>query len=82
MSDLGDTFRAWKEEKKSKKKSNVTNAYRILDSKGIEYQILSPNGPHLRIGNYDFWAGTGLFVCRTGKDRGRGIKNLLRRLDK
>lgn len=80
MSELGDTFKAWNEEKKAKKLSNAENSLRLLKEKGIEYELLSSNGPHLRIGDYDFWASTGLFVHRKSKQRGRGIHNLLRRL--
>lgn len=80
MSDLGEIFGAWKVEKKAKKLSNTENNLRILKEKGIEYELLSSNGPHLRIGDYDFWASTGLFVHRKSKQRGRGIHNLLRRL--
>lgn len=78
MSELGETFKAWDEEKTLKKRSNSESSISILKENGIVYKILSTNGPHLRIGEYDFWAGTGLWINRKSRKRGRGIFNLLK----
>lgn len=79
MSDLGDLFKALKEDSKAKKLDNVKASMALLVDAGIEYQVLSHNGPHLRVGKYDFWPSTGVWIDRESRRKYRGVSNLIRR---
>lgn len=80
MSELGEIFSAWREEKKEKKISNLEKSIQILDNNNINYDVLSDT--HYRISNYDFWPSTGLFINRKTGRKGRGVFNLIRNLQK
>lgn len=78
MSELGDTFREWREYKKKKKAKNLEFAPDILHENGIRFKALTME--HYRIGEYDFWPTTGLYIHRKTKKRGRGVFNLIKAL--
>lgn len=80
MSDLGDTFKAWDEEKRAKKRDNALSSLKILDDKLIPYSIVNTDNTHVRVGAYDFWPSTGLFMHRKSRCRGRGVFRLLGKL--
>ena len=80
MGDMGDIFNAMREDSKIRRSHNSKNSMRLLKESGFKFQLLSENGPHVRIGCFDFWASTGLFCSRDGKSKGRGVLNLLREL--
>lgn len=67
-------------EKQLQKKERIEVALKTLDEQGITFKILSVNGPHLRIGCYDFWPGTDLFLNRKTNKKGRGLNALLDKL--
>jgi hypothetical protein len=75
MSELGEIYSAWKEIKKDKKLSNLKQSLSLLDNLGIEYRALSST--HYRVGAYDYWPSTGLFIHTKTKKRGRGVCNLI-----
>lgn len=81
MSEIGDAFKFLKEERKRKKVDNVRSSMEILRHNGHIFSILSKNGPHLRIMDFDFWPSTGKFINSRTKKHGRGIFNLLRALN-
>lgn len=76
MSELGDDFKAWREDKRDKKENNYNRALDLLAEHGIKFERLSES--HLRIGEIDYWPSTGLFINRKTKKRGRGIINLIK----
>lgn len=78
MSDLGDAFKEYRAMRKVKKIKTIHASLDILDRNEIDYKILSKNGPHILVEEFDYWASTGLFINRKTKKRGRGIFNLLR----
>ena len=80
MSELGEIFGEWKKEKQEKKRSNATGSLAILDENKITYKRLSLD--HFRVGEFDFWPSTGLFIHLKTKWRGRGVFNLIRQLNK
>lgn len=81
MSDeTREIFQAMKQHSKEKREANKYQSMKWLEAAGIEYQILSPHGPHLRIGSYDFWPTTGKYINRLTKKTGRGILNLLKNI--
>lgn len=80
MSDweYAEAFKALKQDGQKKRASNLANSLNLLTAMGIEFRILSPS--HARVGEYDFWPSTGLFIHTKTKQRGRGVKNLIRRI--
>lgn len=76
--DLGETYRAWDEMKKQKRWENHENSLELLEKFKVEYVRLSTT--HYRIGEYDFWPTTGLFVHRKTQKRGRGVFRLLEKV--
>lgn len=80
MSDweYAEAFKALKEEGKIKRASNLANSLNLLTAMGITFRILSPT--HVRVGEFDFWPSTGLFIHTKTKQRGRGVRNLIRRV--
>lgn len=82
MGDMGEIFRAMREHKKETKQARKHWALQVLDDNRIEYQVLSENGPHLRLGEFDFWPSTGVFVHRKIRGlRGVGVKQLMKFLE-
>lgn len=75
MGDVGDDYRAWDEHKKAKKAANHVNSIDILKKEGVEFKQLNPD--HYRVGPYDYWPSTGLFIHLKTKKRGRGVFNLI-----
>lgn len=80
MGDVGDDFRAWKDYKKKKKAANLEWSPDILRENDIKFTILSME--HYRVGEFDFWPTTGLFIHRKTKQRGRGVRNLIAKIRK
>ena len=84
-SEMGETFRAWDEYKKNKRANNRDSSPKMLDGAGITYTSKNM-GAHLIIEHagvtVDFWPGTGKFIFRgdVKKPKGRGVRNLIRRL--
>lgn len=77
--DEGEFWRAVKEESRKKKQGNLHNSIAILDSRGIAYQQFSP--VHFRVGDYDYWPSTGKFWNQKTGEKGRGVFNLIKRIN-
>ena len=79
MSDMGDIFKALKEDRKIKKSSNKESSTQILIDHGIEFESKN-DGVHLIVtcgtGKIDFWPSTGKWTPRGERD-GRGISKLI-----
>lgn len=80
MSELGDDFRAWREHRRKKKAKNLEFAPDIFREHDVKFRMLSDD--HFRVGEFDFWPSTGLFIRRKNKERGRGIYNLIKIIQK
>jgi hypothetical protein len=78
MSELGDIFKAHREEAKLRKTKNAESSTALLNEKKVQYEVLSES--HLRVGDWDFWPSTGLFIHVKTKKRGRGVYNLLKKI--
>lgn len=78
MSDweYAEAFKALREEGRKKRASNLDNSLRLLYSMGVEFKLLSST--HARVGEFDFWPSTGLFIHIKTKKRGRGVHKLIR----
>lgn len=49
----------------------------LLEASGFKFTVLNQNGPHVRVGTFDFWPSTGRFVDRRNNKWGRTIEALL-----
>lgn len=78
MSEIGDYYKDIEEFSKDKKKSNLEKSKNILAQNKIKFTELSCN--HLRVGDYDFWPSTGLFIHIKTKKRERGVFNLVKKI--
>lgn len=80
MSDweYAEAFKALREEGRKKRAGNRLSSLEILTREGVEHRLLSHD--HVRVGDYDFWPSTGLFIHLKTKRRGRGVFNLLRKV--
>ena len=79
MGDMGDTFRAMRECAQQRRDCNTASSTRILQENGIPYATFN-NGVMLRIGIYDFFPSTGLFINRATKKKARGVFNLIKKI--
>lgn len=70
-----------KQGKKEKKWQNEKQSLDILRQRGIPFKILSEASAHYRVGDYDFWPTTGKFINQRTQEKGRGVFNLLKRLN-
>lgn len=80
MSELGELYSAWNEHKRAKKKLNYEQSLQLLADNGVVLKQLSPD--HFRIDDFDYWPSTGLFINRKTNKRGRGVFNLIKRLQR
>lgn len=79
MSEAGEVWKAMKEESAERRNRHRSNAPTILQGAGISYESKN-DGAHLVVAAeaiFDFWPGTGLWICRKNGKRGRGIRSLI-----
>ena len=78
MGDMAEEFRAMKEFSRKSRKNRRDFAPNFLKKHHIQFEQFTD--AHLRVGEWDFWPGTGKFKhMRTGES-GRGIENLVKRV--
>lgn len=82
MGDMKEYFDALDEEIAKRKASMALRSVLTLQAEGIKFTVLNQDGPHLRIGAFDFWPSTGRFVHRRTKRWGRALEGLLALLKK
>jgi hypothetical protein len=72
---------AMKKRSQERRASNRDSSARILELKTIPFKSKN-NGAHLIVNNgeVDFWPGTGLWIFRKCKSRGRGVYTLIYKL--
>lgn len=80
MSELGEMYRALREDSQFRKTCNHDKSLAILKEKGYNPKKLSPT--HYRVQDWDYWPSTGLFINIETKKRGRGVFGLLKLLTK
>lgn len=86
MSDLSETFAAIKEAARKKRASNRENGAALLVLKAVPFEERNL-GRHLIVsagsaGIVDYWPGTGLWIVRSNKKKGRGAAKLLELIQK
>lgn len=79
MSDLGDHFQAMKDHGKERKRYNLERSLGLLRANKVEFTKLTDH--HYRIGVYDFWPSTGVYLNRETKKKGRGVFNLIKKVE-
>lgn len=76
--EITEMWREIKQERQEKRQSNLEFSRKLLTKEGIKFEE-KPNG-HFIVGDYDFWATTGLYIHRETKKRGRGVFNLIKKI--
>ena len=77
MGEMKEYFDALDQEIAKRKASQSLRSVLVLQAQGIKFTVLNQNGPHLRVGAFDFWPSTGRFVHRATKRWGRTLEGLL-----
>lgn len=79
-SEIGETFTALRERSRARRANNRSKSADMLRAAGVAF-VARNGGAHLIVaGRWDAWPGTGLWVDRTTKERGRGVRELIRAL--
>lgn len=78
MGDMGDLYRDYRIQKKEKKFQNLEYAINVLK----DYEYRQADEYLFKVGPFDFWPSTGLFINRETGKKGRGINNLLPLIEK
>ena len=80
MGDMGDAFKAMREDSKARRSVNREGGAILLRCHGIDFESKN-DGAHLivqaRGHTIDFWPGTGLWRMRGSTQRHRGAKKLV-----
>lgn len=76
MGEMAELFRDLKKHNKEKKDYNRFASVDILDQKKIPYKKFTDD--HYRVGDFNFWPSTGLYIHVKTNVRGRGVFNLLK----
>lgn len=77
MSELGETFKAFKEERQKKRWSNYDQSLNNLTNWKIPFVVLNKGIGHILVCNdIDFWPTTGRWRRRVFGHTGRGIQKL------
>lgn len=78
MSDMGDAFKAMREDSIRKKQKNKEHCTKRLKMSSIPF-VSYNDGVHLFVvDTFDYWPSTGLFKHRKSGKSGRGIMNLIK----
>lgn len=85
MGNMGELWRdigpVLKKESKERKQRNFCNAILLLDKYKIRYEQKSDS--HIVVEDkIDYWPSTGLFIDRKTKKRGRGVRQILKKVGK
>jgi|GEM_PF-6843923 len=85
MSEMGEVFKSWKQDRQEKRWSNYASSKNILIKEGIIFEEKDNGhftiyGPDSKEVWFDFWATTGLYIHRQTKTRGRGVRGLIRKV--
>lgn len=85
MSDLAEMYDNWREESKRRRMTHREWATKALDALGIDFESKN-KGAHLIVRcagkTIDYWPGTGKWIYRATKAGKRGIRSLMRAIDR
>jgi hypothetical protein len=81
MSEMGEDFKAMREQKRVKRASNTEASTALIKALGVNFQSKN-GGSHLVVigkgGTADFWPSTGLWIVRGQNKKRGGVKNLIK----
>lgn len=80
MSEEAEMWAALKQESKLKKLNNREKSVSLLSSGKVDFKLLDDSTGHYRVGEFDFWPSTGKFYNQKTGERGRGVFNLLKKI--
>lgn len=81
MSNVGDDFKAMREDSRGRRAGNRQRGAQRLAELGIAFDSLNFDAHLLVRKRIDYWPGTGLWVDRDLPSRGRGLRSLLDHLE-
>ena len=82
MSEVKGLWKAYNEAKKAKKAANVESSLTLLRARNIEHQVLDWANYHTLVaGRYHLWPSTGKWIDRKSGSSGRGVLNLIKRVE-
>jgi hypothetical protein len=73
-------WRKYKEAGKEKKAKNEEYSIWLLKDYGIKFEVLDVYSKHYKVGEFSFWPTTGKFYNPKTGEKGRGVKNLIKKL--
>ncbi len=80
--DDSELWKAHKQAAQGKRAYNRVASAKVLADAGVAFESRN-DGSHLVVAAvWDFWPGTGLYVHRPTKRKGRGVLRLLQELQK
>lgn len=82
MAEEGEMWKDYKKHQQEKRWKNNEQSLKILRDKGIMVTILNEDQAHYRIKGFNFWATTGKFYNPHTGEKGRGVMNLLKVIEK
>jgi hypothetical protein len=77
MGDMKEDFQALEQCMKERKSERKLRSILMLQKHSIKFTILNEDGPHLRIGDYDFWPSTDKWIHRKTNKRGWTVDSLI-----
>lgn len=63
---------------KERKENNRKSSLKILQERGIKWELLNLETRHYRVEGFDYWPTTGKFYNQKTKQKGRGVFNLIK----
>lgn len=73
---MGDVFNDLRAQGKLNRESNRASSPELLTQNNIPFKKFTDD--HLRVGEYDFWPSTGLFMHIKTKKKNRGVFKLIK----
>jgi len=81
MSEDGEMWAEYKKERHEKKAANEKYSIEFLRKNNIPFEVLDESVKHYRVMKvWSFWPSTGVFYNPKTKEKGRGLKNLIKKL--
>lgn len=80
MSEDAEMWEEYRGQNKEKRWKNFEQSIKLLDERGITYEILNREVGHLKVYGWSFWPTTGKFYNEKTGEKGRGVFNLIKKL--
>lgn len=77
LENKGTKFTVMNERKRAEARKMREKNLSLLKENKVQYKVLDEVSGHLRIGQYDFWLGSGKFVFRPRQQWGVGVMEVI-----